>query len=120
MLLRGDKDGSCSRIAENVGCLLRSESCVDRHHDRAQQHAGKVGDYPFVPVLAENRNPISAGDAPGAERFYHATYFRRKLFRGDWLPSTRRLPQHGLRLFAAGNDEKNIVEGLEAHAARVS
>ena len=96
--------------------MLRRQGRIDGHDNRAEQQTGEISHHPFVPVLAEDRHPISTGNSPGVKRFYHAADLGGELLRGNRLPPARGFPQHDVCLVAADNAEKYVVEGLEAHA----
>jgi hypothetical protein len=100
--------------------LLGSKRGVNRHNDRTQQQACEVGYDPFVPVFAEDRDPVAARNPPSFQCVGQATDFLGEFLRGNRHPAVSSFPQHELRLIAAGNYEKDVVQGLKAHAARLN
>ena len=58
-LLVGDDHRARARIAEDVRVIARGVGGVGRHGDAARRHDREVGDQPFGPVLADQRDAVA-------------------------------------------------------------
>ncbi len=115
LLIGRNKNHAAAGVVQSKRRLLFRQCRVERDGHGSEQQTGHVNRRPLRPVLAKDRDAISATNSPGVQRAGDAGDILPELARADGQPfSDLAIQLHAVEI-AFDGCEKDIVQGGNTH-----